>query len=54
MSTGNVRKGNRKLTLSINEDVLEKYKAYCEKEGIVLSKQIEKFMHDQMERGARR
>jgi hypothetical protein len=33
-----------KLTLSINEDLLKKYKEYCKREGLIISRQVEKFM----------
>ncbi len=32
------------IALSIEEDVYNKYKAYCDKRGIILSKQVEFFM----------
>lgn len=37
-----------KITLSINKEILNKYKEYCSKEGIIISKQIEKFMEKQL------
>jgi hypothetical protein len=39
-----MKKGNIKLTLSINEKVLNEYKENCKKEGKIISKQIENFM----------
>jgi len=44
MVSGKIKKGNSKLTLSINKKILEKYKKYCKEEGIIISKQVEKFM----------
>ena len=44
-----MRKGNIKLTLSVNKKILEKYKDYCKKEGIIISKQVEKFMEGKIE-----
>lgn len=43
-----IKKGNVKLTLSINEKILKRYKEYCEKKGLIISKQVEKFMEDQI------
>ena len=39
-----MKKGNIKLTLSINEKVLNEYKEHCKKDGKIISKQIENFM----------
>ncbi len=46
MSTHNLKKGNVKVTLSINKKVWEDYKRLCEEEGIINSKQVEKFMKE--------
>jgi hypothetical protein len=43
-----------KLTLSINEKLLKKYKKYCEREGLILSKQVEKFIEEQLKKKRRR
>ena len=32
------------IALSIEEDIYNKYKAYCDKRGIIISKQVELFM----------
>jgi len=39
-----------KLTLSINSELLNKYKEYCKKEGMILSRQVEKFMEEQLKK----
>lgn len=39
-----------KLTLSVNRKVLARYKKHCEKEGLVISKQVENFMLNQLKR----
>jgi len=44
-----MKKGNIKLTLSVKEKVLKKYKEYCNKKGLIISKQVEKFMEEQLE-----
>ena len=43
-----IKKGNSKLTLSVNEKILKKYKEQCLKKGIIISKQVEKFMEGQL------
>ena len=50
MTSHSIKKGNIKLTLSVNEDILDRYKDYCEKEGIILSKQVEKFMEAELKK----
>ncbi len=37
------------VALSIEEQVYDKYRAYCEKKGIILSKQVENFMKKELE-----
>jgi len=48
MTNHTIKKGNVKLTLSINESVLEKYKNYCDEKGLIISKQVENFMKKEM------
>ena len=38
----------RKLTLSIDEKVLRKYKDYSKKEGINISRRVEKYMRKEL------
>lgn len=38
----------RKLTLSIDEKVLKKYKDYAKKEGINISRRMEKYMRKEL------
>ena len=44
MATHNIKRGNSKLTVSINTEILNRYKQHCEKKGLITSKQIENFM----------
>lgn len=44
-----MKKGNIKLTLSVNKKILRGYKKHCEKKGIIISKQVEKFMEEELE-----
>jgi len=43
-----VKKGNSKVTLSLNSKVYEDFKKYCEENAIMLSKKIELMMKDIM------
>ena len=38
----------KKLTLSIDKRVLEKYKNYAQKEGINISRRVEKYLRKNM------
>ncbi len=38
----------KNVTLSLHEHVYEKYRVYCRKKGIALSRSIEIFMEDQL------
>ena len=40
----------QKVTLSIDREIYEKYKKWCEDNAIMLSKKIELFMRDQLEK----
>lgn len=48
-----MKKGNDKLTLSVDEKVKDLYKQLCEEEGLLLSKQIEKFMLNELKKRGR-
>jgi hypothetical protein len=50
MVNHSLKKGNEKLTLSINKEILKKYKELCEREGLVISKQVENFIKDQLKK----
>ncbi|MBT7706051.1 hypothetical protein HN747_01250 [archaeon] len=41
--------GPKKVTLSIESDVYDKFQKYCEKNAIMLSKKVEIFMNDFLE-----
>ena len=36
--------GKKTISLSVDEEIYESYKKYCEEKGIILSKQFENFM----------
>ena len=41
---------NKRVTLSVDSNVYEEYKKYCEEKGIILSKQFELFMKRELEK----
>jgi len=43
-----MRKGNDKLTVSINKKIKDKYKEFCDKQGLKIGKQIELFMEEEL------
>ncbi len=45
-----MKKGNDKLTISVDEDVKEKYKKLCDEHGLKIGKQIELFMKDELKK----
>jgi len=45
-----MKKGNVKLTLSVNEKVVEDYKKYCKEKGLIISKQVENFIASELKK----
>ena len=45
----NITKKN--VTLYLNSKLYERYADYCKKEGLALSRQIEKFIEQELENG---
>jgi len=43
-----LKQGDSKLTLSIDSKVLNRFKKHCSQEGLIISKQVEKFMNDKI------
>lgn len=43
----------RRITLSVDLDIYEEFKKYCEDQGLIISKQIENFMKDELKRRIR-
>lgn len=39
-----LKKGNLRVTLSLNKETYSKYREFCDKEGLIISRQVEKFM----------
>ncbi|MCD6528492.1 hypothetical protein J7K44_02540 [bacterium] len=45
-----MKNNNKRITLSVNSSIYEKYKKLCDKKGWVISKQIENFMRKEIEK----
>ncbi len=41
---------NKRVTLSVDSKIYNEYKKYCEEKGIILSKQFENFMRDELKK----
>lgn len=48
-----MKKGNDKLTISVNKRVKDAYKEFCDKKGLKIGKQIELFMIKELEKRGR-
>ena len=42
------------VSLSVEEEVYEEYRKYCEQKGIILSKQFENFMVEELRKNKER
>jgi len=42
------------VSLSVEEEVYEEYRRYCEQKGIILSKQFENFMIEELKKNKER
>ena len=45
-----MKKGNDKLTLSVNKKIKDLYKEFCEENGLQVNKQIELFMKNELKK----
>ena len=45
-----VAKGNKKVTLSIDSAIYDAFQIYCEENAVMLSKRIELFMEELLEK----
>ena len=43
-------KNKVKLTLSIDKKLLQEFKEYCKKEGLIISRQVEKFIEEKLKK----
>ena len=41
---------NKRITLSVDAEIYEKYKKYCDKKELIISKQIENFMRNELKK----
>jgi len=45
--------GKKTVSLSIDKEIYEKYRKYCEEKGIILSKRVELFMQKELEKNGK-
>ena len=43
--------GRKTVALSLDEEVYDSYKQYCEDNSIILSRKVETFMKDELKKG---
>jgi len=41
---------NKRVTLSVDGEIYGKFREYCEKKGLIISKQIENFMRGELKK----
>jgi len=46
--------GNKKVTLSIDSAIYDSFQRYCEENAIMLSKKIELFMKEELDKNKRK
>tara|TARA_Y100000034_G_scaffold133588_1_gene199479 strand:- start:7630 stop:7779 length:150 start_codon:yes stop_codon:yes gene_type:complete len=49
-----MKKGNDKLTISVDKRIKDLYKKFCEERGLQIGKQLEIFMKEELKRGRRK
>jgi hypothetical protein len=49
-----MKKGNDKLTISVNEKIKNSYKRLCDEEGLRIGRQIELFMVQELKKRGRK
>ena len=42
--------GRKTIALSLDEEIYDKYKFYCEEHSIILSRKVEKFMKEELKK----
>ncbi|MBI2673093.1 hypothetical protein HYX19_02435 [Candidatus Woesearchaeota archaeon] len=42
------------ISLSVEKEIYEEYRKYCEQKGIILSKQVENFMVEELKKNGKR
>jgi len=49
-----MKRGNDKLTISVDKKIKDKYKKFCEARGLKIGKQIELFMENELNKGGKK
>ena len=45
-----MKKGNDKLTISVNKEIKDRFKEFCEEKGLKIGKKIELFMKEELKK----
>jgi len=43
--------GSKNITLRVSSELYDKYRSFCKKKGLLVSRQVEIMMEEQMKRG---
>ena len=46
--------GKKRVTLFVDSETYDKFKEYCDKQGLVLSKRFERFMEEELKKNRER
>ncbi len=49
-----VKMQSKNITLRVNSDLYDKYRELCKKKGLLISRQVEIMMEEQLKEGARK
>ena len=50
----NLYMGRKTVALSLDEKIYEEYKKYCEENSLILSRKVENFMKEELEKAKKR
>jgi len=45
---------SKNITLRVNSELYDKYREFCKKKGLLMSRQVEIMMEEQLKEGARK
>ncbi len=49
-----VKMQSKNITLRVNSELYDKYREFCKKKGLLMSRQVEIMMEEQLKEGARK
>lgn len=49
----NLYMGRKTVALSLDEEIYERYKKYCEENSTIISRKVENFMKEELKKGSK-